>query len=141
LEPIFTVHFSGHPNILATNRMTLEVTKEDFLTLRGDCIMGIMADASSAELSGQAKAFICRDGSRLRFDIKVERERFSFFASGSRSLTLTHPMSMVIRRSTYSCPRTLAVKSTAAACDLPRPLVARLASGAQGELAAYEASP
>jgi hypothetical protein len=136
-----TVRFRGHPNVLATNRMTLEVTREDFLTLRGDCILGIGADLACKDLTDEAKAVICNDDSRLRFVIDVEGKVFEFGASGSGLLTLTHPLSMVIRRSTYSSPRTLAVKSTAAACDVPRPMVAELACGSKGELRAYLIPP
>jgi hypothetical protein len=137
LEQIMTVHFRGHANVLATNRMTLEVTREDFLTPRGDCILGIGADSACRDLTEHAKTIICNDTSRLRFVIDVEGEVFEFRASGSGLLTLTHPLSMVIRRSTYTCSRTLAVKSTAAACDVPRAMVAKLASGSKGELRAY----
>jgi hypothetical protein len=136
-----TVRFKGHPNVRATNRMTLEVTREDFLTLRGDCILGVRADSACKDLTDDTRAFICRDSSRLRFVIDVEGKSFDFDACGSSSLTLTHPLSMVIRRSTYCCSRTLAVKSTAAACDVPRPMVAMLASGSEGELRAYRIPP
>jgi hypothetical protein len=33
----------GHPNVSANNRTTFEVTKEDHLTRRGDCIIAINA--------------------------------------------------------------------------------------------------
>jgi len=141
LEPVLTVRFKGHPNVRATNRMTLEVTREDFLTLRGDCILGICADSACNDLTDDAKAFIRRDNARLRFVIDVEGESYDFEACGLSSLTLTHPLSMVIRRSEYSCSRTLAVRSTAAACDVPRPMVAKLAAGSEGELRAYRIPP
>jgi hypothetical protein len=118
--------------------MTLEVTREDFLTLRGDCILGVGADSACKDLTDGARAVICNDGSRLKFVIEVEGRTFEFGACGSSLLTLSHPLSMVIRRSTYSCSRTLAVKSTAAACDVPRPIVAMLVSGSEGELRAYQ---
>jgi hypothetical protein len=134
-----TVHFSGHPNVKATNRMTLEITKEDFLTPQGDCIIGILSDTSCAELAPNVKAHLARDGSAVLFEIQVQGERFVFTAYGSSSLSLLHPLSMVIRRSTYTCWRTLAIKSTAAACDLPRSMVKRLVAGAEGTLNLYKA--
>ena len=141
MEPILTVRFKGHPNVLATNRMTLEVTREDFLTFRGDCILGVAADLACKDLTDDTKAIIRNDTSRLRFVIDVEGRSFEFGACGSSLLTLAHPLSMVIRRSTYCCSRTLAVKSTAAACDVPRPMVALLASGSEGELRVYRIPP
>lgn len=134
-----TVHFRGHPNVKATNTMTLEITKEDFLTPRGDCIIGILSDTSCAELAPAAKAHLMRDGSAVLLEVQVEDERFVFTAYGSSSLSLLHPQSMVVRRSTYVCPRTLAIRSTAAARDLPRSMVKRLASGATGTLNLYKA--
>ncbi len=139
MEPLFTVHFKGHPNVRATNRMTLEVTREDFLTLGGDCIIGIKADSGCLGLDARAKSYMMREGSKLRFALMVNGSVFEFSASGSSALTLTHPTSMVVRRSTYTCPRTLAVRSSAAAWDVPRPMVTRLASGADGELSAFQA--
>ncbi|HIP75502.1 MAG TPA: DUF371 domain-containing protein, partial [Thermococcus paralvinellae] len=38
------IHCYGHENIKATHKSTLEITKEDFLTPRGDCIICIKAD-------------------------------------------------------------------------------------------------
>ena len=76
MQDLFTVTFKGHPNVRATNRMTLELTREDFLTLRGDCILGILADAACRDLSNEAKAQICTDDSKLRFRIEVEGEHF-----------------------------------------------------------------
>jgi len=102
MKPLFTVRFKGHSNVKATNAMTLEVTREDFLTLRGDCIIGILADSACNDLGDEAKAYILRDGSKLGFSLAVGGDRFEFSAFGSSSLTLTHRMSMVIRKSTYS---------------------------------------
>ncbi len=137
LEHIFTVHFRGHPNVRATNEMTLEITRESYLTPRGDCIVGIMADAACKDLSGRAKGELRKTGSQVAFVIAVGADRFSFRASGSEALPLESPVSMVIRKSTYTCHRTLAVRSTAAASDLPRSMVAKLAGGSSGELLIY----
>lgn len=40
----------GHPNILANHVKTLEFTKDNDLTERGDCIIGIKSDFEKAEL-------------------------------------------------------------------------------------------
>ncbi len=141
MEQLFAVHFKGHPNVRATNTMTLEVTREDFLTLRGDCIIGVMADKACQDLDQAARAYLMNDSARLRLVVEVEGDHYEFSAQGSSALTLTHPISMVVRKSTYTCFRTLAVKSEAAACDVPRPMVAKLAAGADGVLVAYRAAP
>jgi hypothetical protein len=136
-DHLFTVHFTGHRNVLASNGMTLEVTKEDFLTLRGDCIVGIRADAACRDLDDRVRAELRRPDSRILFVMEVGGEQFRFEASGSSALSLEHPLSMVVRKSTYTCSRTLAIRSSAAARDLPRSMVSRLARGADGELRVY----
>ncbi len=40
----YSFYCSGHPNIKATHFKTLEFTKDEDLTERGDCIIGIKAD-------------------------------------------------------------------------------------------------
>jgi len=47
-------------------------------------------------------------------------------AFGSPKLILSHPTDMVVRKSSYVCDRTLAVKADKAACDLSRKLVEKL---------------
>ena len=41
----------GHENILGTHKTTLEITKEDSLTKRGDCVIAIAANKAISELS------------------------------------------------------------------------------------------
>ena len=40
----------GHKNILATHKNTLEFTKDEQLSLKGDCIVGVKADYELREL-------------------------------------------------------------------------------------------
>jgi hypothetical protein len=40
----------GHPNILATHKTTLEFTKDNELSLKGDCIVGVKADFELKEI-------------------------------------------------------------------------------------------
>jgi len=47
-------------------------------------------------------------------------------AFGSPRLILKHPTDIVVRKSSYVCNRTLAIKADKAACDLSRKLVERL---------------
>ena len=47
-------------------------------------------------------------------------------AFGSPKLILSHPTDMVVRKSSYVCDRTLAVKADKAAWDLSRKLVEKL---------------
>ncbi len=125
------VKFKGHPNVRATHKTTIEVTKEGWLTPRGDCIIGVSADKACADLSPGLKKSI-RRGSRLKITLAVGDERFQFTAFGSPKLELTDPTSMVIRKSEYVSPRTVAIRSEASASDIPRRIVALLRKGLDG---------
>lgn len=125
------VRFKGHHNIRATHKTTMEVTKEEWLTPRGNCIIGISADKACTDLSLGLKESI-RRGSRLRITLAVEDERFQFTALGSPRLELTDPTSIVIRKSRYISPRTMAICSEASASDIPRKVVVLLRKGLNG---------
>jgi len=53
--PREVIHCRGHENVKATHRSTLEITTEDFLTPRGDCIICVSADKSLRDLSDDFK--------------------------------------------------------------------------------------
>ena len=127
------VRFRGHPNIRATHKTTMEVTKEGWLTPKGDCIIGVSADKACADLSSNLKEFI-RRGSRLRITLVVGDEKFQFMAHGSPKLELTDPTSMVIRKSGFISPRTVAIRSEASASDIPRKIVELLKKGLNGTM-------
>lgn len=127
------VRFKGNPNIKAIHKTTIEVTKEGWLSPKGDCIIGILADKACADLSISLKKFIQR-GSRLRITLVVGCEKFQFMAYGSPKLELTDPISIVIRKSGYISPRTMAIHSEASASDIPRRIVALLRKGLDGRM-------
>ncbi len=128
------ITFSGHVNISATHKTTFEITKSKSLTKRGDCIIGVAADKACADLDWRIKEAL-RKGGVVHLTICVGDLSFKVRAKGSPQLTLTDEEDIVVRRSSYICPRTLAVKATAAACDIPRDIVNRLKSeGCRGYL-------
>jgi len=53
---------------------------------------------------------------------------------GSRAMTLGHPTDLVWRRSSFVCPRTVAILCDCTAASLPRELVAALREGAELEV-------
>lgn len=132
-EMIEVVSFSGHSLIRASHKTTMEITKEGFLTERGDCIIGILADKSASDLSREMRKLIL-DGSPIRFTIIVGEESYSFMASGSRKLKMESNVSIVIRKSNFVDGRTVAVNSWAAACDVPRTIIKKLREGEKGKI-------
>jgi hypothetical protein len=121
------IHCRGHENVRATHRSTLEFTKEDYLTPRGDCILCIEADKGINDLSNEFKAAL-RAGKKLLIRIKVGDLVDEVLAEGSPGLILDHDFSMVVRKSDYIDARTLAIRANKAARDIDRKIVELLKS-------------
>ena len=116
----------GHANILATHKATLEFTKDKHLSKKGDCIIAVAADKALADLSPEFKAGLRKPNAKLTILIEAGGISAQVQASGTRQLSLAHPMDAVVRKSSYVCSRTLAVRADKAAIDLPRELVQKL---------------
>ncbi len=116
----------GHENIQATHKSTLEITKEKWLTKRGDCIVATSADKGLTELSERFRGSLRRENSKLTILIEAGGVKDFINAYGSPLLVFTHLTDMVVRKSSYICDRTLAIRADKAACDLSRQLVEKL---------------
>lgn len=116
----------GHENIRGTHETTFEITKETWLTKRGDCIIAVGADKALADLNPSFRAALRREQARLFIIIEAGGIRELVKASGSGRLRLTHPTDMVVRKSSYVCNRTLAIRAEKAAIDLSRDLMKKL---------------
>ena len=112
--------------VMSAHPTTIEVTTEDHLTPRGDCIVGVGASAGCAQLDAQLKDGLRRKGSKVTIRMYVGPNVFEVKAEGDPRLELSHPHDIVIRKSDYVSDRTLAVKADAAARDIPREIVHQL---------------
>lgn len=119
------IRCKGHRNVKATHRSTFEITKEDYLTERGDCIICVSADKALQDLSQEVKRAI-RAGKRIRILIRVGDLVDEVIAYGDPRLSLESETSMVIRKSDWVDGRTLAIKANKAAKDIDRKIVERL---------------
>lgn len=117
-----TIRCRGHENVRATHKSTLEFTKENYLTPRGDCILCVEADKGINDLSEGFKEAL-RAGKKIIIRIKVGEIVDEIIAQGSSGLILDHEYSMVIRKSKYIDPRTLAIRANKAAKDVDRRIV------------------
>ena len=122
----FEINFSGHENIRSTHKKTIEITKESSLTPQGDCIIGVNASSSCADLPILLKEKLQDPKSTVHFSIKVAEQEFIVKGRGHKNLTLTHTEDIVIRKSDFISPRTLAVKCDKASDLLPREMVTLL---------------
>lgn len=121
------VRAQGHQNIRATHRSTLEFTSDSYLTTRGDCILGILIDRDMRDFSPSFKETL-RSGWVVVF-ITVNGLTDYIIAEGSPNLTMDGKGKIIIRKSEYTDPFTLAVRSNKAAKDIDRGLIKRLRGG------------
>src|SRR5215211_6739855 len=108
------IEFYGHPNVLATHQRTIEITKDDYLTREGNCIIGIKANKACNNLNPKLQKLITRDNI------------FQINGFGNSNLTLINPHDIVIRTSNFVCSRTASVKCDKASIHLPRDIVSKL---------------
>jgi hypothetical protein len=116
----------GHKNVQATHPTTLEITKEERLTKRGNCVIAVSADKALADLSTPFKDCLRKENAKIGLLIEVGEVADEVNAFGSPKLILTHPTDIVVRKSSYICIRTLAIQADKAAVDLSRKLVEKL---------------
>ena len=126
MEIIETIHCRGHKNVRAQHKSTFEITKETDLSPNGDCIIAVGADRGAADLSPAFRDALSRDGTILTTTLSCGGITATVRSEGCPGITLTHGTDLVWRRSTFLCPRTIAVYSDHTACELPRELIEKL---------------
>ncbi|MFQ5782562.1 MAG: DUF371 domain-containing protein [Nitrosopumilus sp.] len=122
----FEIEFYGHENIRSSHQKTIEITKETHLSPQGDCIVGVNATSSCNDLPLELKEKLKTHDSKITFSIQVGGHKFVVEGRGHPDLILTHSEDIVIRKSNFICPRTLAVKCDKASDLLPREMVSLL---------------
>lgn len=122
----FEIQFSGHENIRSNHQKTIEITKESHLTPQGDCIVGVNATSSCADLPLELKEKLKNPDSKIKFSIRVGDYEFLLEGKGHPELILSHTEDIVIRKSDFICPRTLAIKCDKASDLLPRDMIVLL---------------
>ncbi len=137
---VFTIAARGHPALKGTHRTTLELTREQHLTARGDCIVGVAATTGCADFPAELKAAI-HAGKLVRVRLTAGSFTEEFTGQGHPDLPLTHPMDIVFRKSTFACSRTALINCTKAARDLDRRLVSLLKNPAQSFTITLEVLP
>jgi len=122
----YEIEFFGHENIRSNHKKTIEITKESHLTPRGDCIVGVNANSSCADLPQELKNKLKNSKTSVHFLIKVGDDEFVLQGKGHPDLTLTHNADIVLRKSDFTCPRTLSVKCDKASDLVPREMISKL---------------
>ena len=122
----FEIPFYGHKNIRSLHQKTIEITTDSKLTLNGDCIIGVRADCGCNNIPEKMKKLLRNSKSDILFTISVKDLSFKVKGKGHDELTLTHPHDIVIRKSSFTCPRTLATNCDKASDSIPRKMVKML---------------
>lgn len=122
------VKAKGHENVLAKHKTTFEITKENYLTKRGDCIIAINSNKGIPEFDEKFKNLL-KEGKNLKIEIECENLKENITAKGSKDLILTHEHDIVIRKSNFIDSRTLAINADKAAKDINRELIKKISEG------------
>ena len=122
----YEIEFFGHENIRSNHKKTIEITKESDLTPQGDCIIGVSASSSCMDLPEELKNKLKNSKTNIHFLIKVGDDEFVLEGKGHSDLTLTHEEDIVLRKSDFTCPRTLSVKCDKASDLVPREMISKL---------------
>lgn len=117
------VIFYGHPNIRSLHDKTIEITKDEHLTPRGDCIIGVKANKACADLDESFKHRLKSNLSVIKIEIMVGDESFLISGRGDERLSMLNANDIVIRKTNFVCPRTMSVLCDKASSDVPRKLV------------------
>ena len=122
------IPFSGHKNILSLHEKTIEITKDSELSLSGDCIIGTNSSLACIDLPEKFKKKIQNSDTAIVFTIVADEHSFSIHGKGSNKLTLKHTNDIVLRKSEFTCSRTIAINCDKASDDIPRIMVKKLQS-------------
>ena len=117
------IPFTGHDQILSLHEKTLEITKDTKLTPQGDCIVGVNSNISCIDLPERMKMQIQNPNSKIKFTLKTGKFTFKIHGYGSEKLTLKHVNDIVLRKSAFTCSRTIAINCDKASSDLPRDMI------------------
>ena len=120
------IPFTGHKNILSLHKKTIEITKDSKLSVSGDCIVGTNSTIACIDLPEKFKKKIQNPDTVIAFTIVADEHSFSIHGKGSDKLTLKHTNDIVLRKSAFTCSRTIAIKCDKASDDIPRTMVKKL---------------
>jgi len=117
------VTFYGHPNVRSLHSKSIEITKDGYLTPKGDCIIGIKANKACTDLEESIRRGLKSSSAIVKIEVIVGDKSFIIKGRGDERLTMLNPQDIVIRRTNFVCPRTMSVLCDKASSDMPRELV------------------
>ena len=119
----FKIKSKGHRNVSSLHKSTFEITKDVEIGPTADCIIGVDMDDSMLDFPQEFKEKIANSNTKIAVILDTKNAHDEIIGFGHEDLTLTHPTDIVCRTSDFTCPRTLMIKSSKAACDLNSDLI------------------
>jgi hypothetical protein len=122
---MYKVQFTayGHPSVTAKHKRTIMLTKEDYLTPQGDCVIGIKAEKGLSDLGEDTRRAARSKESMITLSIQTGDITLNINGKGHPNLTYDHPTDIVARKSSYTCNRTLMIDANIAACDISKEII------------------
>ena len=120
---IFRIQTKGHKNVTSHHRSTFEITKDAEIGPTADCIIGVDIDKTMLNFPKEFKDKIANSNTKIIVELNTENGHDEIVGFGHEDLTLTHPTDIVIRKSDFTCPRTLMINADKAARDLDQNLI------------------
>ncbi|MCG3226395.1 MAG: DUF371 domain-containing protein [Candidatus Heimdallarchaeota archaeon] len=114
----FVFFCNGHPNINASHKTTLEFTKDESITTKGDCILGVNSSCNLINFPLELKKRIRSTEVRIWVHLQVGIYTDIIEGCGDSRLELSDEHALIIRKSDFICSRTLMIKSDKAAKDI-----------------------
>ncbi len=121
-----TLKCQGHENIKAKHRTTLEFTRDHEISSRADCVVAVKCNKALNDFPVKVKEALRNPEATVEITIEAGGLKDVLTARGDPKLNLTSRREIVVRKSSFICPRTLAIKASKAAADLNRELVERI---------------
>ena len=116
------IYASGHKNVSCRHKSTIEITKRENLSKRGDCILAVRASKGCYDLNYDLKTQIWK-GSKIKVTIKVGTIKDSLFGFGSEKLKLFNKSDIVFRTSDYICGRTALINCNKASYQINKEII------------------
>lgn len=110
----------GHPNILATHKTTLELTKDEHISLNGNCIVGVKSNFDLKELKNITKK--SKNG-EIVITIGIKDKKIQEKITAKLNPGFNNDKELVVRKTDFASERTFGIKSDKAAFDLDRGLI------------------
>ncbi len=111
----------GHPNVTALHKTTLEITKDEELTKRGNCIIGVKANKAIRDLDANLKKLL-NAGYKAKITLELPQYdiKDEIIGFGHKKMSFEHARDVVVRKSNFVCGRTLLVKANKSAFEIDR---------------------